>query len=112
MADLTHLSSAVGGENLSEDIDQLFELTRIIVLVLAGLLPNLTDAKAKGSFYRNIKVDKVNTNDLHVTARHQLSDEAVSLVCVSLEALVDAAEVFPSVIKTDLHACIIHIFAS
>jgi hypothetical protein len=29
-----------------------------------------------------------------------------------LNALVDAAEVFPSIIKTDLHACIIHIFAT
>jgi hypothetical protein len=55
VADLIHLRSAAGGENLSEDIDQLFELTRIIVLVIAGLLPNLTEANAKGSFYRNIK---------------------------------------------------------
>jgi hypothetical protein len=30
----------------------------------------------------------------------------------SLDALVNAAEVFPSIIKTDLHACIIHIFAT
>lgn len=78
--------------DLSEDIEQLFELTRIIVLVLAGLLPNLTEAKQP--------------------ARHQLTDEAVSLIRVSLNALVDAAEVFPSIIKTDLHACIIHIFAT
>jgi hypothetical protein len=78
--------------DLSEDIEQLFELTRIIVLVLAGLLPNLIEAKQP--------------------ARHQLTDEAVQLVRVSLNALVDAAEVFPSIIKTDLHACIIHIFAT
>jgi hypothetical protein len=78
--------------DLSEDIEQLFELTRIIVLVLAGLLPNLTEAKQP--------------------ARHQLTDEAVSLIRVSLNALVDAAEVFPAIIKTDLHACIIHIFAT
>lgn len=37
-----------GGESLSDDIDQLFELTRIIVLVLAGLLPNLTESKSEG----------------------------------------------------------------
>ncbi|KAB8291868.1 hypothetical protein EYC80_006649 [Monilinia laxa] len=80
------------GEDLSEDIEQLFELTRIIVLVLAGLLPNLIEAQQP--------------------ARHQLTEEAVSLVRVSLNALVDAAEVFPSIIKTDLHACIIHIFAT
>lgn len=78
--------------DLSEDIEQLFELTRIIVLVLAGLLPNLIEVRQ--------------------TARHQLTDEAVSLVRTSLNALVDAAEVFPSIIKTDLHACIIHIFAT
>ncbi|CAL3966089.1 unnamed protein product [Diplocarpon coronariae] len=79
-------------DDLSEDIEQLFELTRIIVLVIAGLLPNLIEAKQ--------------------APRHQLTDEAVSLVCTSLNALVDASEVFPSIIKTDLHACIIHIFAT
>lgn len=79
------------GGDLSDDIEQLFELTRIIVLVLAGLLPNLTEAKQP--------------------ARH-LTEEAISLIRVSLNALVDAAEVFPSIIKTDLHACIIHIFAT
>ncbi|KAG0648488.1 Pof6 interactor 1 [Hyphodiscus hymeniophilus] len=77
---------------LSEDVEQLFELTRIIVLVLAGLLPNLVEQKQP--------------------ARHQLTDEAISLIRISLNALVDAAEVFPTVIKTDLHACIIHIFAT
>ncbi|KAL1882023.1 hypothetical protein VTK73DRAFT_3005 [Phialemonium thermophilum] len=77
---------------LSEDIEQLFELTRIIVLVLSGLLPNLAE--------RNQPV------------RHQMTEEAVLLVRTSLNALVDAAEVFPSIIKTDLHACIIHIFAT
>lgn len=77
---------------LSEDVDQLFELTRIIVLVLAGLLPNLTEANQP--------------------VRHNLTEEAVLLVRTSLNALVDAAEVFPAVIKTDLHACIIHIFAT
>ncbi|KAI9837681.1 MAG: hypothetical protein M1838_004761, partial [Thelocarpon superellum] len=80
------------GENLSEDIDQLFELTRIIVLVLAGVLPPLSDAKS--------------------TARPTLSQDALSLIRRSLEALVDVAEVFPSVIKTDLYACIVHIFAT
>lgn len=78
--------------DLSEDIEQLFELTRIIVLVLAGLLPNLAEPQQP--------------------ARHQLSDDAISLIRISLNALVDAAEVFPSIIKTDLHACIIHIFAT
>ncbi|KAK0623080.1 armadillo-type protein [Immersiella caudata] len=77
---------------LSEDIEQLFELTRIIVLVLSGLLPNLSDSPQP--------------------VRHQMTEEAILLVKTSLNALVDAAEVFPAIIKTDLHACIIHIFAT
>lgn len=78
--------------DLSEDIDQLFELTRIIVLVLTGLLPNLSEGNQP--------------------VRHQMNEEAILLVRTSLDALVDAAEAFPSIIKTDLHACIVHIFAT
>lgn len=92
---LTHPSARgkdSNGEHLSDDIEQLFELTRIIVLVLAGVLPNLAE--------RNPSV------------RPQLPDEAVSVIHTSLEALVDASEIFPSIIKTDLHASILHIFAT
>ncbi|CCC08404.1 unnamed protein product [Sordaria macrospora k-hell] len=77
---------------LSDDIEQLFELTRIIVLVLSGLLPNLSEAQQP--------------------VRHQMTEEAILLVKTSLNALVDSAEVFPAIIKTDLHACILHIFAT
>lgn len=73
-------------------MDQLFELTRLIVLVLTNLLPNLAETKK--------------------TMRHELNEEAVDLIRISLDALVDAAEVFPSVVKTDLYACILHIFIS
>jgi HEAT repeat-containing protein 5 len=79
-------------EHLSEDIEQLFELTRIIVLVLAGVLPNLSEKPS--------------------AVRSQVSDEAVNLIAISLSALVDAADVFPAIIRTDLHACIIHIFTT
>ena len=79
-------------DRLSEDIDQLFELTRIIVLVVAGLVPNLTEDKSR--------------------VQHEMNDEAIALLTLSINALVDASAVFPSVIKTDLHACIIHIFAT
>lgn len=92
---LTHPSARGeddSGEHLSDDIEQLFELTRVIVLILAGVLPNLAE--------RNPSV------------RPQLPDEAVSVIQTSLEALVDASEIFPSIIKTDLHASIINIFAS
>lgn len=92
---VTHPSARRDGAeegDLSEDIDQLFELTRIIVLVLSGLLPNLSEGNQP--------------------VRHQMNEEAILLVRTSLDALVDAAEVFPSIIKTDLYACIIHIFAT
>jgi hypothetical protein len=83
---------APGDDHLSEDIDQLFELTKIMVLVLSGLVPGLEDSSSK--------------------ARHELNEEAVALLTTALSALVDAAQVFPSIIKADLHACILHIFAT
>lgn len=86
------LQTPVNGETLSEDIEQLFELTRIIVLVIAGLVPGLSEAP--------------------VSARLESSDEAVTLVRTALQALVDVSEVFPSIIKTDLHATIIHVFVA
>ncbi|KAL5427649.1 hypothetical protein PMIN04_001153 [Paraphaeosphaeria minitans] len=81
-----------GDEHLSDDIEQLFELTRIMVLVLTGLVPSLDDGKSG--------------------VRHDLNEEAVALLTTALSALVDAARVFPSIIKTDLHACILHIFVT
>lgn len=92
---LTHPSAQEEGDHgdhLSDDIEQLFELTRIIVLVLAGVLPNLAEQNP--------------------SARQQLPDDAVVLVQTSLEALVDASDIFPSIIKADLHASILHIFAT
>ncbi|KAJ3495983.1 hypothetical protein NLG97_g2993 [Lecanicillium saksenae] len=92
---VTHPSARRQGSeegDLSEDIDQLFELTRIIVLVLSGLLPNLAEGNQP--------------------VRHQINEETLVLIRTSLDALVDAAEVFPAIIKSDLHACIIHIFAT
>jgi len=95
---LVHPSSRAGqdtsqdAENLSDDIDQLFELTRIIVLVLAGLIPGLAESNRP--------------------TRAEISDEAVVLIRLSLGALVDVAEVFPSIIKGDLHACIFHLFTT
>lgn len=80
------------GDHLSEDIEQLFELTRIIVLVLANLLPNLAERNS--------------------SSWPLIAEDAVIMIRGSLEALVDAAGIFPSIIKTDLHACILHIFAT
>jgi hypothetical protein len=40
-----------GDDHLSEDIDQLFELTKIMVLVLTGLLPHLDEGNKKEGKY-------------------------------------------------------------
>ncbi|KAK5172630.1 uncharacterized protein LTR77_002750 [Saxophila tyrrhenica] len=86
------MQTPINGETLSDDIEQLFELTRIIVLVLAGLIPGLSDTPT--------------------SAKLETSEEAVGLVRNALQALVDVSEVFPSIIKSDLHATILHIFVT
>ena len=79
------------GDHLSDDIEQLFELTRSIILVLSGLLPTLQDSTPHARF--------------NVT-----SDDSLSLIRLALASLVEVSSVFPSVIRNDLHACILHIF--
>ena len=79
-------------EHLSDDIELLFELTRIIVLERGGVLPNLGEKPTM--------------------IRQSIPSEAVALVTLALEALVDVADVFPSIIRPDLHACILHIFTT
>lgn len=91
---LTHPSAVEEGDtssDLNEDIEQLFELARVIVLILTNTLPNIADSKS--------------------APREQLSDEAVSLIRNGFEALVEASGIFPSIIKTDLYASILHIFS-
>ncbi|USW49460.1 Putative armadillo-like helical protein [Septoria linicola] len=85
-------TAASSEETLSEDIEQLFELTRIIILVIAGLVPGLADTP--------------------IAAHLDTSEEAIGLVRAALQALVDVSEVFPSIIKADLHASILHIFVT
>ena len=62
-------------EQLSDDIEQLFELTRTIILVLTGHIPTLEDPP--GSAVRS------------------LGNEGTALVQLSFQALVDVADVFP-----------------
>ncbi|KAF3920499.1 hypothetical protein ABW20_dc0107771 [Dactylellina cionopaga] len=85
-------NSNAKGETLSDDINQMFELTRLVTLVIANQLPNLVDTSK--------------------IVRGPLSDEAVNVIKASLDALVDTAEVFPAVIRMDLYACILHIFST
>ncbi|KAI4142188.1 MAG: hypothetical protein LQ341_003277, partial [Variospora aurantia] len=91
---ITHPSA--GGENtatdLTEDVDQLFALAKIIVLVMTNALPNIAEAKA--------------------APRDTLADDAVTLIRSGFKALVDISTIFPSIIKTDLYASILHIFST
>ena len=86
------IEAADNNDHLSDDIEQLFELTRIIVLVLAGLIPGLSDTP--------------------VSVRLESNEEAQNLVRTSMQALVDVSDVFPNIIKTDLHATILNIFVT
>lgn len=79
-------------DKLSDDVDQLFELTRVIILVLAGLLPTLEDPPSP--------------------VVRGLSDDHINLIQTCFQALVDVADVFPSVIRADLYACILHCFCT
>ena len=93
---LDHPSAKSGqarSDHLSDDIEQLFELTRSIILVLAGSLPNLRDSTPLARF--------------NVT-----SEDSLALVRLALSSLVDVASIFPSIIRDDLHACILHIFST
>jgi HEAT repeat-containing protein 5 len=79
-------------EKLSDDIEQLFELTRIMILVMTGMIATLEDPPG--------------------SAVRRLPPESVALVQMAFEALVEVSEVFPSVIRTDLHACVLHCYCT
>ncbi|KAI9719876.1 MAG: hypothetical protein M1828_006098 [Chrysothrix sp. TS-e1954] len=78
--------------DLSTDIEQMFELTRIIVLAISRHIPNLSDRSHP--------------------SRKMFDGPTIDLVTLSLEALVSASTVFPSIIRSDLQQCILHVFSS
>ena len=79
-------------DKLSDDIEQLFELTRLMILILARLLTTLDDPPRP--------------------VTRPFTDDSTSLIVLTLEALVDVAKIFPSVIRGDLHACVLHTFCT
>lgn len=91
---ITHPSAGAKNtsSDLTEDVDQLFALARIIVLVLTNTLSNIADPKA--------------------TPRALLADDAVSVIRNGFDALVGISTIFPSIIKTDLYASILHVFST
>jgi len=93
---------------LSDDIDQLFELTRIIVLVISK---HVYDLSRTNTTCKRLAC-ACTLNILRNLASAPLSEDTVSLVILALTALVDSAEVFPAVIKGDLHACVLHVIST
>ena len=93
---LTHPSAASHKDNhhanLSDDVEQLFELARIIVLILTRAVPNLGEQLTPG--------------------QTEITNDVASIIRSSLDALVDASSIFPSIIKKDLHACVFHTFST
>lgn len=78
-------------DGLSENVEQLFELVRVVMLVLTTLFPFLSDSTGHGSL---------------------LSDDPndIELVRSSLDYLVNMVEVFPHVIRVDLYSCVLYVF--
>lgn len=87
----TKAGRTVPDDELSSDVEQLFELTRIVLLAMAGLLPGLT----KGG---------------NVPLRDGRNEGVMKLAKFCLTALVDMAECFPVVVRVDLYASILHVF--
>lgn len=84
---------APGSEVLSERVDQLFELIRVVMLSLTNILPYLVD------------------EEMSQTAISNLSKPAyITLVRKCLDNLVAMVEVFPTVIRVDLYACLLFVF--
>lgn len=88
---------------LTDDLEQLFELTRIMILVLAGLLPQLRDQSSP---------QQSNVRGGSGSGGFVMTDEAAGLARLALDSLVEVLAVFPAVIRADLRACILHVFCT
>ncbi|KAI5296534.1 hypothetical protein KEM52_000717 [Ascosphaera acerosa] len=91
---LHHPSASESNEphtDLREDVEQLFELARTIMLVVSGLLPGLGGEAS------------------HV-ARSPGREDASDLITFALDSLINVVAIFPAVIRSDLCACVLFIF--
>lgn len=82
-----------GSSGLSERVDQLFELVRIVMLALTNLLPFLADQPTPSATVAKL------SKPLYI-----------SLIREALSDLVGMVEVFPTVIRVDLYACLLYVF--
>lgn len=79
-------------DGLSENVDQLFELVRVAMLVLTTLFPYLADSQQPGPSFSGNEI------------------KYVQLARSALDYLVDMAQVFPHIIRVDLYSCLLYVF--
>lgn len=79
-------------DGLSENVDQLFELVRVVMLVLTSVFPFLGDSTRQVSPLLNTDLKRI------------------QLVRSSLDFLVSMVEVFPHIIRVDLYSCLLYVF--
>ncbi|ODQ67020.1 hypothetical protein NADFUDRAFT_49472 [Nadsonia fulvescens var. elongata DSM 6958] len=84
-------SSLMSETQLSESVDQLFELTRVIILTLSRHLPFLADSD-------------------HPISANISKPQYVQLCRSILSYLVQIISKFPIMIRVDLSSCVLHIF--
>lgn len=77
----------------------------LLVLVFPGLVPDLEQSNPQ-SKQMHLDIFWVTTGVS--LARHE-SNRAIALHATALSALVNAAQVFPSIITADTHTCSLHI---
>ena len=91
--DLRTVTRVVNSQtDLSTEIEQLGELTRVIFLVTTSLVPITVGPSS--------------------SPRRAPGDEAVAVVEVALNVAIDVAEIYPAVIKADLFSCLANVFCS
>lgn len=96
-------------EKLYKNVDQIFVVTRIMLLCLSR---NLSSITGEISFSKFIILNSLfSTDTVYSTIARSITDQECALICASISSIIETAPFFPLLIRTDLEACIFHIFA-
>lgn len=83
--------SSAESDQITESVDQLFELFRVVMLCLTNIFPFLANSEQRPKL--------INENPTMLT-----------LIRTCLGSLVSMIESFPNIIKVDLYACLLYVF--
>lgn len=92
---LNHHHYLTNNDQVTESVDQLFELFRVVMLALTNLCPFLTNTENNGG--KNVHVAKLSR-----------SKNGLFVIKKCLDSLVEMIEMFPNIIKVDLYACLLY----